>query len=441
MKNGMIKKFGVSTPAYPWDLKEHGVEGFLDLAIERIGANTVFTPVSYYMEESSAFWWGGVMPGNKKLMRYYPEDGRLYIKPDMQYFTKTNIKPVRTCDPLLEDFDNLAALEGPAKERGMKFDAWLPVFKNPSMARENPECTPVDIFGGRLKHGLCPNNPDVKNYFYSLLRNIVEKYDISGIGLDKFGIEYWAGGPLGEGWYTTDEGGHKWGADIDPEFLLLQAPCFCKHCEKQAREWGYDWDSIKRTVSRLAGNFLKRDASVVFELSKRGHFDGEAGVTRLLLEEEDVYQWMQFKIRTMVETAKAFRSLIKSIKPDVNMGIALDPPDRPNFQRFRHYGWLYGSSYKHLAPHADSIGVASGWTVEEKYYSGLKALETVNGVCPCNEDVHAVLPADPEHVIKQIQTYQKLGFKSFVIFGVTWAPPENLNAAKKELIKIEQSMG
>lgn len=437
---GMIKKFGVSTPAYPWDLVEYGTENFLDLAIDRIGANTVFTPVSYYMEETSAFWWGGVMPENKYLRRYYPEDGRLYIKPDESFFKQSKIKPLRTSDPLLKDFDNLSALEKPTRDRGMKFDAWLPIFKNPFMARENPDCTPIDIFGGRMKHGLCPNNLDVKDYFHALIRNIVEKYNISGIGLDKFGIEYWAGGPLGEGWYTNNKNGHVWGQDIDPEFLLLQSPCFCQHCEKKARELGYDWDSIKATVDRLAGNFLKRDASIVFELSNRGHFAGETGITRLLLEEENIYQWMMFKIQTMVETAKEIRRLIKSIKPDVKMGIALDPPDRPNFQRFRHYGWLYGSSYKHLAPYVDSIGVASGWTVEEKYYSGIKAIETINGACPCNEDVHAVFPANPEHVMKQIHAYQKLGFSNFVVFGLTWAPKENLEAAKNELLKIEQSM-
>jgi hypothetical protein len=236
--DGMIRKFGVGTPAYPWDLVEHGAENFLDLAIDRIGANSVFTPVSYYMEEVSAFWWGGVMAGNEKLRRYFPEDGRLYIEPDERFYANLRVKPVRTKDPLLKDFDNLAALEKPCRDRGMKFDAWLPMFKNPFMARENPDLTPVDIFGGRQKHGLCPNNPNVRAYFRALVSNIVTKYNVSGLGLDKFGIEYWAGGPLGEGWYTSDEGGHRWAADIDPEFLLLQSPCFCPHCEKRARAWG-----------------------------------------------------------------------------------------------------------------------------------------------------------------------------------------------------------
>jgi len=53
----MIESFSVSTPAYPWDLLDEGPDAFLDGAIEHIGANAVFSPICYYWEEASAFWW------------------------------------------------------------------------------------------------------------------------------------------------------------------------------------------------------------------------------------------------------------------------------------------------------------------------------------------------------------------------------------------------
>ncbi len=436
----MIKKFSVSTPVYPWDILDDGVDAYLDGVIEHIGANSVYTPVCYYMEESSAFWWGGVMPHNKKIHRYYSEDGRCYFEPDAKFYSNTKIKPERTVDPLLANFDNLRTLEGPVHDRGMQLSAWVPLFKNPHLARRHADCTPVDIFGGRAKHGLCPNNPDVIGYYKGIVSDIASNYKVDAIGLDKFGIEYWAGGPEGHGWYNNVNGGHCWGADIDPVFLMLNTPCFCEHCGRKAAEMGYDWEKIKARVSKLAWSSVNRDSSVVFRLSQKGYFQGESGVARLILEEEDIYQWLRFKIDTMVNTAKELKATIKSISPDIKMTIALDPPDRPNFQRFRHYGWLYGSSYRALSSVADSIGVASGWSTDEKYYSGKLAIDAVDGRCPCNEDVHAIPPADPEHIREQIRLYHSMGMNGYVIFGYTWAPLENLHAAREELRAIEQSM-
>ena len=436
----MITKFGVGTPAYPWDILDDGVDSLLDGIIEHIGANGVFTPASYYMEEAAAFWWGGVMPHNKRIHRYFPEDGRCYFMPSEKYYKDTKIKPERTIDPMLEGFDNLRVLEDATHKRGMKLDAWVPLFKNPHLARQHADCNPVDIFGGHQRHGLCPNNPHVQGYYRGIVENILREYNIDGIGSDKFGIEYWAGGPQGEGWYGSVTDGHQWGADIDPIFLVLNAPCFCEHCGKQAREWGYDWDKIKERVSKLAWGFLRREPAKVFELSQKGYFDGESGVPTLLLEEPEVYQWMRFKIDTMVNVAREIKKVIKGIRPEIKFGVACDPPDRPNFQRFRHYGWIYGTSHRDLSYVADSIGLSGGWSLEEKYYTAKMAMEAIDGRCPCSEDVHAVYPANPDHVRAQVRMYNELGMKSYVIFGYTWAPFENLHAAKEELEIIERGM-
>ena len=440
MSKGMITKFPVSTPAYPWDLIEHGVEGFLDGAIEHIGANAVFSPVCYYMEEASAFWWGGVMPHNKKIRRYFPEDGKFYIEPDLKHYKDTKIKPDKSTDPLLAGFDVLRALEKPIKERGMKMSAWFPMFKNPYLARKYPDCTPIDIFGGRQKHGLCPNHPDVRGYITGTIKNIVLNYKVDSIGMDKFGIEYWAGGPQGEGWYNQINNGYKWSADIDPQFLLLGAPCFCEHCAKQAKEWNFDWDFIVKRIKILADGCVNRDPSVTFELSKKGFFEGEAGLARLILEETAVYQWLRFRMKTMVEMAREVKNTLLKFAPQVELGVGLDPSVGPNFQRFRHYGFLYGALLKDIAGIVDAISGSSGWSIEEKAYMASIDKEAVEGKCKFRiGDVHAVYPANPEHVRKQIETFHKLGSDGYCVFGYTWAPLENLHAAKEALQKIERS--
>jgi len=435
----MIKAFTVSTPAYPWDLLDEGVDRFLDGAIEHIGANAIFSPICYYWEEAAAFWWGGVMPHNKKIRRYFPEDGRFFVTPDIDCYKDTKIKPDRSKDPLLEGFESLAVLSQACKKRKMNMSVWFPVFKNPYLARKYPECTPIDIFGGRQKHGLCPNHPDVIGYYLGTIRHIIRHYDISSIGLDKFGIEYWAGGCYGEGWYTAINNGQEWAADIDPQFLLLNAPCFCEHCARQAQAWGYDWKNIKDRIQVLADGCLKRDASVTMRLGQKGFFKGEAGLARLLLEEPEVYQWCRFKIQTMVETARRIKELLTAEASHITVGAGLDPSVGSNFQRFRHYGWIYGTSMRDLATVLDGISGSSGMSADEKYYMHMIDKEAVGDRCEFRGgDVHAVSPCGPDDVRSQIKMFDKVGSSAYCIFGYTWAPLENLHAARDMLFEIEQ---
>ena len=441
MSDTKITSFSVSTPAFPWDLLDEGPAAFLDGAIEHIGANAVFSPICYYWEEASAFWWGGVMPHNKRIRRYFPEDGRFFVTPDMSCYDQTRIKPDRTKDPLLADFESLAVLSEECHKRGMDFSVWFPAFKNPHLARKYPDCTPMDIFGGRQKHGLCPNHPDVIGYVLGTIRHIVRHYGVSSIGLDKWGIEYWAGGCCGEGWYTNINGGQEWAPDIDPQFLLLQTPCFCEHCAEQAGKWNYDWDRIRARIQVLADGCVKRDASVTLRLSQKGFFKGEAGLARLLLEEPEVYQWCRFKIQTMTEAARRVKELLKAEAPQVTVGAGLDPSVGSNFQRFRHYGWMYGTSLRDMATVLDGVSGSSGMSADEKYYIHMIDKEAVGDRCQFRGgDVHAVSPCGPEEVRQQIEMFDKVGSTSYCIFGYTWAPLENLHTARDMLKKIEQRM-
>jgi len=439
--NRKIEAFSVSTPVYPWDLLDDGPGAFLDGAIEHIGANAVFSPICYYWEEASAFWWGGVMPHNKKVRRYFPEDGRFFVTPDLSCYSDTIIKPERAKDPLLAGFESLAVLSEECGKRDMDLAVWFPSYKNPHLARTYPQCTPVDIFGGRMKHGLCPNNPDVIGYILGTIRHIIRHYNVSSIGLDKWGIEYWAGGCYGEGWYANLDNGQQWTADIDPQFLLLQTPCFCEHCAAQAKQWGYDWDAIRQRIQTLADGCVARDASVTHRLGQKGFFQGEAGLARLLLEEQEVYQWCRFKIQTMTEAARRVKDLLLAEAPNVALGAGLDPSVGSNFQRFRHYGWMYGTSMRDMATVADGLSGTSGMSADEKYYMHMIDKEAVGDRCEFRGgDVHAVSPCGPKEVVEQIEMFDRVGSTSYCIFGYTWAPMANLHAARDKLKQIEQRM-
>jgi len=55
-------------------------------------------------------------------------------------------------------------------------------------------------------------------------------------------------------------------------------------------------------------------------------------------------------------------------------------------------------------------------------------------------DVHAVSPCGPQEVPDQIAMFDRVGSTAYCIFGYTWAPMENLQAAREMLEAIDARM-
>jgi hypothetical protein len=149
---------------------------------------------------------------------------------------------------------NLAAFGKALRDRGMKFDVLLHVVKNPFMARENPICPRGHLWRAQ-KHGLCPNNPNVRA---TSARWFEYRHEVQCQRARPGQVWHrvLGGRALGEGWYTSDEGGTPVAADIDPEFLHPAKPLLLLRTAKNGRApGGMTGTPLSGPSKRLASAF------------------------------------------------------------------------------------------------------------------------------------------------------------------------------------------
>jgi hypothetical protein len=84
--------------------------------------------------------------------------------------------------------------------------------------------------------------------------------------------------------------------------------CFCQHCERQARDQGFDWDVIKRDVTAL-WNWLHSLSSFELERSRR-LLQNPSELLELLAHYPGWLQFLEFKAKSIVGFYKQIRQLL-----------------------------------------------------------------------------------------------------------------------------------
>jgi len=181
-----MKKTFVGMQVHTHDLKDEGVET-VSKNMQKAGVNTVL-PCANYVYELMNSPGPGVLPHNPKRRQYYTLGG-IYFEPHLEYYKDTKIKPARTPEEDVKDFDVLAEVCQAAKKLGMDVYPWISCFNHPIDARNHPDCLVKDIYGRRdisytwdryVSDWFCPNNPDGRNFSLAMIEDIVRSYDVTG---------------------------------------------------------------------------------------------------------------------------------------------------------------------------------------------------------------------------------------------------------------------
>jgi peptidoglycan/xylan/chitin deacetylase (PgdA/CDA1 family)/uncharacterized lipoprotein YddW (UPF0748 family) len=70
------------------------------------------------------------------------------------------------------------------KQAGVKVHAWIPVNMNESMAKLHPEWAMVDQRGEASSFWLSPTHPEVRQYLFDTIDDLLKQYNLDGIHLD-----------------------------------------------------------------------------------------------------------------------------------------------------------------------------------------------------------------------------------------------------------------
>jgi hypothetical protein len=172
-----------------------------------------------------------------------------------------------------------------AKRRGMEVHVLIHPFVPPNVRAED---RPMYVDGSSIQPPQivltsCLNNPAAEAYGLALVEDTMRHYhDIDGLFTD------WA-----------ECGAYR---------LQDHFTCFCLHCEKKAREQGFDWDVIKKDVTDL-WNWCHSLTPRELERSRR-LLHNPSELLELLIHFPGWLHLLQFKSKTVVSFYRKVRQLL-----------------------------------------------------------------------------------------------------------------------------------
>jgi hypothetical protein len=276
---------------------DEGTEKVLDVLQERAGVNTLFLAVFTYGRGIAGRQIPGYpLPDHGKQEYDLNYHGGNFATPHPQYYKNTVIKPAHAPDH--GDLDILAEVLPAAKKRGMKVICWMEDVFRPDLPNiENVQ--ERDLYDRNMET-LCVNNPDYRNFFTGLVEDFARSYEIDGI--------MW--GSERQGALSDSLGATHDTPPIDPGNVT----CFCKFCQRKAKERGINPDRAKQ-------GFLELEQFVRAARSGKRPSDGYyVQFWRILLRYPELAAWEMLFTDSLRETYAALYKTVKTAKTTMPVG-------------------------------------------------------------------------------------------------------------------------
>jgi len=423
------------------DLKDEGVETVLR-NMQKAGVNTVL-PCANYVYELMNSPGPGVLPHNPKRKQYYTLGG-IYFEPHLEYYGNTKIKPARTIEKAVKDFDVLAEVCRAAKKMDMGVYPWISCFDHPIDARSHPDCLVEDVYGRKninhvwgkyVSDWFCPNNPDATNFSLAMIEDIIRSYDVTGVFLDRFR-------------YPGNFG-----------------VCFCPYCQRKMEEEGLSPGELRCTIKEV----LKKENEARFK--KITSFGTSVDLLYLFCEFPQLLNWIIFRMSSITKFVKDAYNLVKGINPNIDptgsWAIGQNPYELRNYcdwvkpmaynkaegawvgEEISNLpeGLLEGKSpsgvYEMIKMTYQAKGIKLPDSLEEFKKEGMPsdwvyseakmAKELIEGKVPVYLGIQIWPPASPDDVEASIAKAFEAEVDGIIMYCYGWAPLENFAASKNSL--------
>ena len=378
----------VSFPVLPHDL---GVERVMD-ELRALGFRHLMICCGIYTGYRL------VMPRNPRRAIYALEEGMQYYRPNQEHYKDTKISPQATRD--FADVDMLGEVVKHAHARRLTVGAWLPVFANGRIAKCYPEAAIRNLYGSPDRLFLCYNNPDVLEFTWAMIRDVVEDYRVDVVELDKIP--------------QTLLELNVFSGRLDPIVRFIGSFCFCDHCAGKARAMGFDLPSIRRHGLRLVEDSLKVAPHTINRLA--GELQGDAEIPLLLVDEPLMYDLLRLRLMTVREYVRDVRQRVKALNKKAQVSVAFVPPFKIGHDASAPRSWLCGQSYKNIADVVDYINCVIHWEQDVVAYDTRRAANAVAGRCRLDVHVPAYGRFAPDETLGLAETALASGADSVSFF-------------------------
>jgi len=215
----------------------------------------------------------------------------------------------------------------------------VPICAGQRIVQDHPDLATKNLYGAADRLFLCYNHPQVRKYRLAMIRDIVGRYDMQALCLDKIPqtmLEQSAFSGL-----------------FDPPLRTVGSFCFCEHCGARAKKSGLDLEEVRRRALEIASRSLRIPAYVIE--SQRDKLMGDTEIPLLLLEEPLITKMLQFRFESAVEFVSEIRTLARQLKPDIKLQAAFVPPSHFGHDQTSPRAWLTIQSYQKYREVLDEV--------------------------------------------------------------------------------------
>jgi hypothetical protein len=210
---------------YPWDILDEGPNRFADRLVE-LGVSEVNLATNYHSVQA-------FLPHNPERRTVFAHASS-YFQPAGPY---GSLEPVSY--EQMGDDDWIEKIGRTLDDTDISLNSWTVGCHNSRLGMSHPEATLTNAHDDDLVFGLCPSNPDVREFLRALLVDLDDRSYFDRIELESF--DYFYG--TGFGWHHD-----KFHTRLGKLGEFLFGLCFCSHCTQRAEEQGVDVDEARQTV-------------------------------------------------------------------------------------------------------------------------------------------------------------------------------------------------
>ena len=252
---------------------------------------------------------------------YFTPNGEYCFEADPSCYERNGLVPERTRDSRLRDFDAVRALVDAARRTGLKSYAWIQTFHlAPELAR-HPEAAMVDFRGCRLRDWACPSNPTVVGYNLALIEDLLTRYELTGVFLDRF----------------------RFPSPYDGISAFFT--CFCERCRERASALGIDYQRCLDDVRRIY-DWMQSVGAEELETWRHAGYGSGMSLLETHARMPGLFTWLTFRQHLISDYVGKAASLLRGRGPKRELGLDIWPPA---------YALPVGQDWQGLAALADWV--------------------------------------------------------------------------------------
>ncbi|MCS6817735.1 MAG: hypothetical protein N0A16_12810 [Blastocatellia bacterium] len=394
--------------AYPWDLKEEGIETAL-ATIADLGLTAVSVAVSYH---SGKF----LSPRHPHRRVIFPEGGVIYFHPSEARFRDLPIRPV--VSELVRDEDVLAEIMRACSRYGLRFIGWVVGTHNSRLGMRHPEFLCRNAYGDPYVYALCPSHEAVRAFLLVLVEDVLEQYPLDGLEVESFGYLGFLHGYHHE-FYSVSLG-------IFEQALL--ALCFCSACEQMGKEAGLDVkhlrESVRQTLDRRLNGSVERGLTTAA--------DDVAALLDFLLAHVELQTYLKRRNERVTSLLVELAALTR------RKGVELSCSG-PVFARPTALGWVEGLDLRAVGTIVDRFVVALYFEEEERRMAEAAFIADLQLPCALGAALNLGHPYTRavEEVERTIRYVANLGFTSVGFYNYGTLPIYRLQWIQRALTSLE----